>query len=168
LTALKKELKIKSPSEEFAQIGTYSMEGLAKGFTDSSDVVAGAIDDAAADALTAMKKSIQGLNNVVAEELDPNLVLTPILDLTQVREQSQELASLANVTPITAATSYGQAAIISSQQTASQEAAIEVAPTGTSVVFEQNNYSPESLSEIDIYRQTKNQLSQLKSALALT
>jgi len=35
-------------------------------------------------------------------------------------------------------------------------------------VFEQNNYSPESLSEIEIYRQTKNQLSQLKSALSLS
>jgi radical SAM superfamily enzyme with C-terminal helix-hairpin-helix motif len=101
-------------------------------------------------------------------ELNPNPVITPILDLTLVRSQAAELGNLTNVTPITAAASYGQAALISAQQRTIQEEQVDSAPTGASVVFEQNNYSPESLSEIEIYRQTKNQLSQLKSALAIT
>ena len=33
--------------------------------------------------------------------------------------------------------------------------------------FEQNNYSPEALSDLEIYRQTRNQLSQVKDALGL-
>jgi hypothetical protein len=168
LTALKKELKIKSPSQAFAEIGIFAMEGFAQGFSSSSQAVTDAVDDAAKDALTAMQRSMRDISNVVTSELNPNPVITPILDLTQVRSQSQELASLTNMVPITAATSYQQAASISSTQNVTQ--AEETAPSlgGTSVKFEQNNYSPESLSEIEIYRQTKNQLSQLKSALALT
>jgi hypothetical protein len=115
-----------------------------------------------------MQQTVRDMNNVVADELDPNLVLTPVLDLSQVRSQSQELAALTKVTPITAAASYGQAAIISGQQIAAQTEATAAVAVGPSVTFEQNNYSPEALSEIEIYRQTKNQLSQLKSALAIT
>jgi hypothetical protein len=33
------------------------------------------------------------------------------------------------------------------------------------IQFTQNNYSPESLSNIDIYRQTKNQLAQARPVL---
>jgi len=35
------------------------------------------------------------------------------------------------------------------------------------VKFEQNNYSPESLSHVEIYRHTKNQLSQVKRGVGL-
>ncbi len=108
------------------------------------------------------------MSDIVTSELNPNPTITPILDLTQVRSQAAELNTLTNVTPITAAASYGQAALISAQQREAQEEQVDSAPIGGSVVFEQNNYSPESLSEIEIYRQTKNQLSQLKSALSLS
>jgi tape measure domain-containing protein len=167
VAALKKELKIKSPSEAFAEIGQQSMDGMAQGFSDTT-VMTDAVDAAAKDALTAMQRSMRKMSNIVAEELDPNLVLTPVLDLTTVRSQAEELRTLTSPVPITAVASYGQASLISSQQTAMQADQPVVAPSGTSVVFEQNNYSPEALSDIDIYRQTKNQISQLKSALALT
>ena len=164
----KKALGIKSPSAEFAEIGKFSMEGLATGFTNSKKIVADAIDDAAKGALSAMKKSMSDISNAVTDELNPNPVITPILDLTQVRAQGEELAALTTVTPITAAASYGQASLISSGQTAAQAEEFVGAPVGPSVKFEQNNYSPEALSDIEIYRQTKNQLSQLKSVLAIT
>ncbi len=164
---LKKKLKIKSPSEEFAQIGKFSMEGMAKGFEDSSKVMTDAVDVAAKDALTAMEQSMRDISDVVNEQLDANPVITPILDLTQLESEAQRLKEMANVASITAAASYGQASTISTAQTAA-EAEKLAAVGGTSVKFEQNNYSPEALSDIEIYRQTRNQLSQLKSALALT
>ena len=168
LATLKAKLKIKSPSEAFAEIGRYSMEGMAKGFSDGSQMVTDAVDSAAKDALTAMKLSMGDISSLVTDEIDPNPVITPILDLTQVRSQAEELGTLTAPIPITAAASYGQASIISTQQNTVQDDQTAVAPGGTSVKFEQNNYSPEALTEIEIYRQTKNQLSQLKSALALT
>jgi tape measure domain-containing protein len=168
VAAFNRRLKIKSPSQVFAEIGRYAMEGLAKGFATSAQVVTGAVNDAADSALTAMKQSMRNISDLVTNELNPNPVITPILDLTQVRAQAGELGALTKVTPITAAASYGQASLISAEQQAAQVDQTAVAPGGTSVKFEQNNYSPTALTEIEIYRQTKNQLSQLKSALSLT
>ena len=162
--ALKRKLKIKSPSEVFAEIGQQSMEGMAKGFSDSSDVMTDAIDDAAIDAMTAMKASMQDISGMV---IDTNPVITPILDLTQVKSKAAELAALTNTVPITAAASYGQASSISAAQLTAQTQADKDAAMGAAVQFQQNNYSPTALSEVEIYRQTKNQLSQLKSALDL-
>ena len=168
IATMRKSLRSKSPSQEFAEIGMDSMEGLSIGFSNGTKMVTDAVDQAAKDALFAMKKSMGDISTAITDEIDPQPVITPILDLTQVRSQASELSSLTTPIPITAAASYGQAAIISSGQTNSQDEPVPVAPGGTSVKFEQNNYSPESLTEIEIYRQTKNQLSQLKSALAVT
>ena len=164
---LKKELKIKSPSEEFAEIGMWSMEGFAQGFENSSNILTGVTDQVAKDAIAAMKKSMRQVGGTVFDELDSTPVITPILDLTTIRSQSRELAALTALTPV-ATVSLDQASIIAAQQSALLEEQASTPLGGTHVRFEQNNYSPESLSEIEIYRQTRNQISQLKSALALT
>jgi tape measure domain-containing protein len=158
--ALKKELGIKSPSTVFAEIGRFAMEGMAKGFIDSSKVVTNAIDAAAQNALTTMRNSMSAMSNIVSDELNPNPIITPILDLTQVRVQSRELSALTSA--------YGQASLISADQQARQDEELIAANDGPSVMFEQNNYSPKALTEVDIYRQTKNQLSQLKTVLNVT
>jgi tape measure domain-containing protein len=162
---IKKQLKMKSPSAVFAEIGALSMEGLAKGFSDSSKLVTDAVDVVANDALTQLEKSMRDISDVVTEQLNPNPTITPILDLTQVQSKRAELDALTNVVPITAAVSTGQASAISAAQRSVQEQ-YGVADGGSWFKFEQNNYSPEALSNIDIYRQTKNQLSLVKNALA--
>lgn len=167
IAALKHELKAKSPSEEFALIGKYSMQGLAQGLLNSSNIVKDAIVDASNNALDAMRKSMRDISDIVSDELDVNPVITPILDLTSVRDRAKELAELTKDVPLTAAASFGQASIISSERVAAQGEEPAATPAGTSVTFEQNNYSPEALTEIEIYRNTRNQLSQLKSILAV-
>jgi tape measure domain-containing protein len=160
---IKKKLKIKSPSEIFSEIGVQSMEGMAQGITDASSLVGDSMDDAAQNALDAMRKNMRDLSSVISEEVDTSPVITPILDLTQVKAKSQELAAL---TDVNAVASFGQATAISSERAQTEAEQVAVAG-GTSVKFEQNNYSPEALTEVEIYRQTKNQLSQIKSALAI-
>jgi tape measure domain-containing protein len=161
--AIKKKLKIKSPSEIFAGLGQESMAGMAQGVSDSTKMVTDAVDAAAQNALTQMQESMSSISDLLAEEIT-NPVITPILDLTQIKGQVGELS---NIIPITAAVSFGQASAISAAQTTAAEQT-NVAPGGTSVKFEQNNYSPEALSSIEIYRQTKNSLSLIKSALGVT
>ena len=168
IAAFNKRLKVKSPSQVFMEIGGYLMQGLAIGISKSAKNVVEAVDNAATAAIDAMKSSMSKVSEMVTNELNPNPVITPVLDLTQVRAQAGELGALTNVTPITAAASYGQASLISAEQAAAQGDEVVAAPGGTSIKYEQNNYSPESLTEIEIYRQTKNQLSQLKSALSLS
>lgn len=165
LAALNSVLKSHSPSKEFATIGGFAMEGLAIGFRNSTKLVTDSITNAADSAMAALKRSMSNMSRFVSDNLDASPVITPVLDLSQVQSKARDLANLANVVPITAAASFGQASVISSEQTAVQEELATPVPGGTSVKFEQNNYSPEALSEVEIYRQTKNQLSQLKSAL---
>lgn len=166
IAAVKRKLSLRSPSRVFYEIGSLSMQGLADGFTDSSKLVSNALVSATDTALDSMKNSIRKMSDIVSSELNPNPVITPILDLSQVRSQMSGLGALTNVTPITAASSYGQAAVISAAQIAAQMDEIsEAASVGRMIKFEQNNYSPKALTEIEIYRQTKNQLSQVKSVL---
>lgn len=164
VAAIKKKLKIKSPSEVFAEIGQQTMEGLAQGFSDSVPLM----EDSIEDAVTQMQNSISDISSIVADQLDINPVITPILDLTQVQTKARELAALTGAVPITAAASYGQASAISAAQLTAQAQADQDVAMGAGIKFEQNNYSPKALTDIEIYRQTKNQLSQLKSSLALT
>jgi hypothetical protein len=167
IAALNRVLDSHSPSREFMTIGGFAMEGLAIGFKNATKVVTDSIVNAADSAMAALKKSMSNMSRIVSDNLDANPVITPVLDLSQVQNKAKDLADLAKVIPITAAASYGQASTISSEQTAVQEELAAAVPGGTSVKFEQNNYSPAALSEVEIYRQTKNQLSQLKSALDL-
>ena len=166
---IRRKLNIRSPSKVFEEIGIYAMQGLANGFIKSTKLVTDAVVSATDSALNSMKDSMRKISDIVSTDLNSNPVITPILDLTQVRSQIGTLAALTNVTPITAAASYGLGARISAEQIAAQMEEIGAgASVGPTVKFEQNNYSPKSLTEIEIYRQTKNQLSQVKSLLSVT
>jgi hypothetical protein len=77
---------------------------------------------------------------------------------------------LTNVIPITAAASYGQATSISAEKSSVDAAAVAgdgLAAGIAKIEFNQTNTSPESLSEVEIYRQTNNQLSKLKSLVGV-
>jgi tape measure domain-containing protein len=161
--AIKKALKIKSPSEIFAEMGKFTAEGMANGITDSAKTVTDAVYTMADDAANAMRDS---LNKIAFGDLiDTRPVITPVLDLSLVQMEAKRMADMVSSV---GTTSFGKASVISSEQ---QEAAREAEATaigGTAIKFEQNNYSPESLSAIEIYRQTRNQLSQFKTALGVT
>jgi hypothetical protein len=105
--------------------------------------------------------TLTGLDN-----LSP--VITPIVDLTQVQAGADQMNSIFAANPVVATASADQASSISASQ-AVPGGATDTTGTEASVIkFEQNNYSPEALSPVEIYRQTKNQLSQMRTALALS
>lgn len=163
---LRNKLKSKSPSQVFVEIGRDSMEGMAIGLSNSSKLVTNAVTGVANDAMNAMRRSMTNIGNIVSSELNTNPTITPILDLSQVQSGSSRLSELLNVRPLTATTSTGQAFAISSAQKFAPEDLMKDVSGGSIFTFEQNNFSPAALSSIEIYRQTRNQLSQLKSVLA--
>jgi hypothetical protein len=162
IKAIKKRLKIKSPSEEFARLGKFSAEGLAQGFVGSSKLVTDAATSLADNALTAMKSTIGSISDAIDTEIDSNPVITPVLDLSQLQADARKIP---DVIPITAAASFGQASSISAARIVSGADSSDV--ERPIIKFEQNNHSPKALSTIDIYRQTKNQLSQAKRVQVL-
>jgi hypothetical protein len=161
---LKKKLHIKSPSRVFAEIGTYSMLGLAKGLNDSSKSVTDAVSSVGDDALSTMRDSMSKISEMIASGIDTNPTITPVLDLTQVQKGAQQIGKAMTVAPISADSSYGLAAQVDIPQVVSSDGSDANAPT---IQFVQNNTSPKALSETEIYRQTNNQLSQAKNALGL-
>jgi tape measure domain-containing protein len=165
--AIRRKLKIKSPSEAFSEIGIFVAEGLAKGIQTASRRATNAATQLGADTLSAIQTSVASISSEIAEGIDANPVITPVLDLSNVQQNAKKLTDLTNVTPITAAPSFQQAQAISTEHQQAQADQAEAAAV-QQFNFEQNNYSPEKLSEIEIYRQTNNQLAQAKSALGLT
>lgn len=170
VSAIKKKLKIKSPSQTFRQIGSYVMEGLSAGLSDGSKDATNTMGTVAKDVVDAATSGLGVLQHRswLGSVVDIEPVITPVLDLSSVEKSAKGLADLTNVTPITAAASFGMASVVSEEQKASQTAqADQAAEASKTFNFEQNNYSPESLSDVEIYRQTNNQLSQLKSIIGM-
>ncbi|HXQ38633.1 MAG TPA: hypothetical protein VN843_31825, partial [Anaerolineales bacterium] len=168
IRAIRTRLKIKSPSRIFTEIGKFSMLGLVRGFTDTSSLVTNAASNVTDDALSAMQKSLRDISNVLVDTVDFEPTITPVLDLSNVRSGAKQLDRMMNVIPITAAASFNQASTISASQIAAATAQTDT-PTAqpTQVKFEQNNYSPESLTPSEVYRQTRNQLAQAKTLLGI-
>lgn len=164
LSKLKKPWELLSPSHVTREMGQNLILGLVLGIQDSSDQFVGAIEDTGNKAVNTMQQTLRNVSGMVADELDTSPTITPVLDLTEVRGQAQELSKLTDISPIA---STRAASAISAAQRASE--AEQIAASGGAIVqFEQNNYSPRALSDVDIYRQTRNSLSQIKSALAIT
>ncbi|HMS83610.1 MAG TPA: tape measure protein [Nitrospira sp.] len=170
IAELRKTLQIKSPSKVFEDLGQYTTLGMANGLANGAKHVNSAITDVGDGAVNTMQKSVSQLSDILGKNIDANPVIAPVLDLTDVKAGAKQISDLTNVTPITAAASYSQATSIARDRTAAQEAIAADTSTTTPVQqfkFEQNNYSPEALSDAEIYRQTNNQLSQAKKALGL-
>jgi tape measure domain-containing protein len=155
-------IKPGSPSKVTRVLGQSLMDGLALGVRDRAPTFYNAIDDANQGAAASMRDSLNLVAGVLGE-IDSNPTITPVLDLSQVRNQAKELAGLTSGSPV-ASVSLRNASQI--QPVVLDEKSL-AAMGGTTIHYEQNNTSPKSLSEVDIYRQTRNQLSLLKSSLAL-
>lgn len=166
---IRKILRIDSPSKVMMDIGEQTMAGLTKGISDNGDGPEGAMGRSGDRLIRMTKRTMSNMTGILDGALDLDPVISPVLDLSAVEKEAERLVDLTKVPPVAADASLAQAAAISEEKTESDTArAEEAAQAGPTLSFEQNNYSPESLSDIEIYRQTKNQLSQAKSALGLS
>lgn len=162
-----KKLKIKSPSRVMMEVGRYTNEGLAKGLSDYSGTVKASASDVANTALDAIRSTMSNISDAVDGEMDMSPVIAPVLDLSQVKKDASQIGSALSTKAQIAGVTYGQAASISMGQKTSQASAAQGSTEnpGTVINLEQNNYSPKALSPVEIYRQTRNQLSLAKEAL---
>lgn len=167
--AIKKKLKIKSPSREFMEIGEYTAEGLAKGLAMTSSAVERSAENVGKDAILAMQKSISGIRDVIGQNIDLQPTITPVINLADVRKGIKNLASeMPNKASISLEAAYAQAKSARAAYDANQNTqnrSESLAAAVKDVTYVQNNYSPKALSQADIYRQTKNQISVVKGAL---
>lgn len=156
--AAEEELDINSPSKVGQRIGGFFGMGFVNSIIDYADKSYEAGAEMASAAKNGLSNAISKVRDFVEGNMDTQPTIRPVLDLSEVRSGAHMLSALL---------SRSQAMTISTEmnrQTASEIQNGETATpaAGNSYSFVQNNYSPKSLSRIDIYRQTKNQFSALK------
>jgi hypothetical protein len=167
VTALNNALGIHSPSRVMAEIGSYAAQGLAKGLEDTVPMIEKASVVAGQSAIDSMKKTISGLGDLIAGEVDVNPVISPVLDLSNIQKDASSIGKLLSAQPVSVGSAYSSASVAQAGYEANLAALEEalVAQPQAPVTFIQNNTSPKALSQAEIYRQTNNQLSVAKGAL---
>lgn len=165
LNAAKDILGINSPSKAFEEeVGEESGEGIVVGLDNTIPKVEKSAAGVGKAALESMKKSISSLGSVVSSDMDLQPVITPVLDLSEVKKNASSMDGLLKMRPIALKPSYSNAveADVGFQNNADKRDIQELeSGGGTTVNFTQNNYSPKPLPEIDIYRRTNNGLSKV-------
>lgn len=143
-------LAIASPSKLFASYGGYSVLGYVKGFEDE---------------VPAAERALQDTMLKIADYMDGNRdfdpVIRPVLDLSNVQAGAARIGGYFSATQavgIAARMNNANAVnAVDDGQTAS--------PGGATYSFVQNNYSPKALNRLEIYRQTRNQISAIEGAM---
>ncbi len=170
LNGAKNALGINSPSKEFHKIGEGSTEGLINGLEATGKAAAKAGGKLGIHALTGVKKSMADVAKAVAMDMDMTPTIRPVLDLSAIKKDAGLVNGMLGTPKLALDKTYLQASTLaaveraqSEQDTDSDESVDNT--TNNSVTFIQNNTSPKSLSNAEIYRQTNNQLSVVKGAL---
>lgn len=157
--AAMKELDAHSPSKLFEKVGSYVPLGFVRGIDQNTDLVSESAVSMADAAIQNAKNTISRIVDAIDGNIDTQPTIRPVLDLTDVETKAGQLNTLF---------STNQAMSIGSRMNAARSIGSEI-QNGTSDTtpsqvfkFEQNNYSPKSLSRVDIYRQTKNLFSAME------
>jgi tape measure domain-containing protein len=168
LNAAKNFLGISSPSKEFEEIGEFSDMGFAKGLDRYSHLAMHAAEGVGKDTLNTLKKSLSKMPDILDTEIDTTPVITPVLDLTDVRKQASHIRGMMATDALKVNLGYYKAQSASAGYESNREAAEDDRPDpreGETTIYNQYNTSPKALSPAEIYRQTKNQLSVRKGAV---
>lgn len=155
--------QISSPSKLFRYYGKFLPQGFALGIQDDTDIVSEASESMIDKAYESMSNSILSVFSLIDENIDHTPVISPVLDLTNLRNNAGEINDLFNrsiaVGRINASSAVFSAGNISANGDLQNGKQIG----GTT--FIQNNYSPKALSRAEIYRQTNNQFARFRQQM---
>jgi hypothetical protein len=163
---IKKGLGIKSPSREFMKIAKLSIDGLVQGFKQNKAAAGKAVGEISQETLAQWDYWIKKIREMAEKDMDTNPTIAPVIDLTAFRKGLKEMDGEAFPTAsLTPEMSAKYAKIISAWNAKRAQEDYDAAQTAQTkqYIFNQTNNSPEPLSTIDIYRQSKTLMSQAKA-----
>lgn len=91
INAARSALKINSPSKVFMEIGQFVDKGFIIGMERYAGNVAGTAGTVAGNVVDSFSKPLSALNNIIDSDVNTNPVITPVLDLSNVRANSRRL-----------------------------------------------------------------------------
>ena len=162
-------LGISSPSKETKKLGAWTTQGFVDGLGSMNDAVVNASGAVGSSALLTMSKSISGMSDLINANMNVNPTITPVLDLSDVKKNAGQITDILTPSSVSVGTSTSSAKIASAGVFDNANAITTVANSDpkkpASISYTQNNYSPKAISAVDLYRQTKNQLSTVRGVL---
>ena len=159
--AARRNLQINSPSRVFMKIGEYVDEGMIKGLENYANKVGKSAEGVGGKAVESVTRVISGISSLINDGLESDPTIKPILDLSQVESEANRLNAML---------SRDQAMSISSSRARindyENQNGNNSGSSGATFTFTQINNSPKALNRIEIYRQTKNQISAMKEVVS--
>ena len=150
----------RSPSRLFETVGSFVTIGFANGIKNGEVYVKDSATSMAESAINSTKDIISRLAEVMENSVDVQPTIRPVLDLSDVESKVGLLDTMfTRNQALSVANIRSQSGSYENQNGESDSS---VNPT---YQFVQNNYSPKSLSRVEIYRQTKNQFSAFERRL---
>lgn len=138
-----------SPSKEFMKVGRYADEGLVIGLNSMARNVFDAGSGIGENAMNGLRATVKKISDTIFDVVDPDPVIRPTLDLSGLTSRVGEINDM-----------FGQTYGVNGSG-GIQNGGV----SSGGIVFNQYNNSPKALSQIEIYRQTRNQLSYAKGIL---
>lgn len=96
---IEKEAQIASPSKRLKKDGRYMVEGLANGLRENVSMVTSASDFVSKETFDAMSNSLNSIYGILGDGEDITPVISPVVDLTNVRLASNEMNGLLSSDP---------------------------------------------------------------------
>lgn len=108
LQHFKSKLGISSPSKVFAEAGRWIPEGIVVGINKTSNNVKKAVGSLADNTVDAMSTAVSKAYDLLDAGSNFNPVITPVLDLSQVKSEAGNISSMFGTESISMASSIGQ------------------------------------------------------------
>lgn len=162
ITKAQKDLGINKPTKGLKTLGDKLTGGFSdivgKDITDENLKASTELDKFGDSLISKMRESISESSEEIEEDLSLSPTITPVVDMSNVAP-IEATASAENAYQPSTLHAYDIAEFHRQLDSYMAEQAEETSGEPASVVYNQYNNSPKALSEIDIYRRTKNQLS---------
>jgi hypothetical protein len=163
LLSLRASLDEQSPSRETNTIGKFFVLGLKEGIDQNDSLAIASARQLGNGALDTMSGTIMKLAEYMDESREFDPVIRPVLDLSNVAEGASQIGGYFSATQ-----AVGIAARMNSANAVNTAYGDDSGSTaGPTYSFVQNNYSPKALNRLEIYRQTRNQISAIEGVRAV-
>jgi len=157
-----------SPSRLTRKYAGWFIEGMVRGFKDNTQHLLATVSTTADSVSGVVNNALQTASNLLIGDMNVNPTITPVLNLADAQNGIRELnGNLGrnhldlNLVPNT------QMGPIMTNMESQNLRNVDLAnrdrtPKNNNFNFTQNNYSPKALSRVEIYRQTRSQIAQVK------
>lgn len=157
---------VNSPSKKFIGLMGSLVEGVEVGIDRYGHFAVESMVGMGEDMMGGMTDTLSGLSAALgaADLVDFQPTIAPVLDLSQVKKDAASLTDILAMPPldVTGTASSAQGANSSFEGNRNNGTGTETNPSGATYSYTQYNTSPKALSTTEIYRQTKNLVSQTK------